>query len=194
MGGKPIKIGETSGCLVVRSFGPRALDRKVPGTFVLHCFCEKCQTAVDVFNTDFRRRKMCQTCSGVRGANLRTKHGGSIRGVKNDLYGAWQQMNNRCNNPKSDAYRWYGAKGIKVCLEWRDFGVFRDWAMVHGYGPGMTLDRIDETKGYHPDNCQYLTKPENSRRMRAQYVYVKRNASPAVVYAYAYDDPCYGDF
>ena len=62
------------------------------------------------------------------------------------------------------AYRWYGAKGIGVCKEWIDNPrLFEDWSMKHGYQEGLTIDRIDETKDYCPENCRWITREDNAR-------------------------------
>lgn len=187
MGGKPITIGERVGKLVVLAIGPR-MDG---GRHMLRCHCDGCDRDIDMLNMVFRRRKACPECSGVRGANLRVTHGGSRRGKQELLYGAWKQMHMRCYNPNTDSYRWYGAKGVTICPEWFDYVTFRTWALANGYGPGMTLDRKEETKGYEPGNCEYVTRSVNSKRMRDQYHFVKK-ATP--VFAYQYDEPTYGDY
>jgi len=72
-------------------------------------------------------------------------------------------MKTRCYNPNHRAYRWYGAKGIKVCDKWQTFdGFVID--MSAGYLPGLSIDRIDPTKDYTKENCRWLTKNENSKR------------------------------
>lgn len=80
------------------------------------------------------------------------------------LYSIWKGMNKRCNNPNCKDYRWYGGKGVKVCEEWQDYLKFREWALQHGYIIGLTIDRIDNRKGYEPSNCQWLTQSENSKK------------------------------
>jgi hypothetical protein len=90
------------------------------------------------------------------------KHGGSGTALFMVLNG----MKTRCENPNSTAYKWYGAKGVKVCPEWKDFAVFRDWAMSHGYKKGLTIDRIDPDGDYCPDNCRWITRSENSKRVQ----------------------------
>ena len=85
------------------------------------------------------------------------------------LYSIWRGMNKRCNNPNCKNFRWYGAKGIKVCIEWRDYIKFREWALEHGYVIGLTIDRIDNGKGYEPSNCQWLTQSENSKKMHKNH-------------------------
>jgi len=77
------------------------------------------------------------------------------------LYRIWKQMHQRCENPRSRAYRWYGAKGITVCEAWGDFETFQGWALAKGYFDGAEIDRDNSSKGYCPDNCWWVTKQDN---------------------------------
>ena len=54
-------------------------------------------------------------------------------------------MKQRCTNPKSKDFKYYGAKGVCVCAEWEDFETFFYWAMSHGYKDGLTIERINGT-------------------------------------------------
>ena len=77
---------------------------------------------------------------------------------KHQLYTTWIMMRQRCNNPKATNYRWYGARGIKVCERWNSFTKF-----VEDMGDrpiDHTLDRIDASKDYEPSNCRWATKDE----------------------------------
>lgn len=69
-------------------------------------------------------------------------------------YIAWQKMKDRCSNPNSDNYKKYGAAGIAVCSRWiHDFAAFLS---DMGQCPsGMTLGRLDNSKGYFPGNCRW---------------------------------------
>ena len=58
------------------------------------------------------------------------------------LYSIWENMKARCYNKNKPKYKIYGAKGIRVCKEWKEsFDSFHDWAVSHGYRDSLTLDR-----------------------------------------------------
>lgn len=90
-------------------------------------------------------------------------HGDSKKKTKfNRLYNVWCRMRQRCYNPKQEKYKWYGGSGIRICDEWLDdYLSFKNWALSNGYKDDLTIDRIDVTKDYSPENCQWLTAQEN---------------------------------
>ena len=76
------------------------------------------------------------------------------------LYRIWKAMRCRCNNPNFFEYHRYGGRGIKVCAEWNSYAVFSEWAYSHGYNDNLTIDRIDNDKGYSPSNCRWVSLSE----------------------------------
>ena len=94
------------------------------------------------------------------------------------IYRIWQKMKGRCyyKNDKKH-YPHYGARGIKVCDEWKDdFANFYNWAMENGYTDELTLDRIDVDGNYEPSNCRWATLEEQSYNKRnTLYVNIDNN-------------------
>lgn len=76
----------------------------------------------------------------------------------------WHNMKQRCQNPNRKDYAQYGAKGITVCQRWQQFANFlRDMGLKP---PGLTIQRVDGSKGYSPDNCKWATWDEQYRNRR----------------------------
>ena len=70
----------------------------------------------------------------------------------------------RCYDKDDRDYRFWGAKGITICDEWlNDRKKFEDWALANGYADNLTIDRIDSSKSYSPDNCRWITASENCK-------------------------------
>ena len=85
---------------------------------------------------------------------------------KTRLYKIWCGMRERCNRVNHSAYKNYGGRGIKVCLEWDDYVAFREWATNNGYSNELTLDRIDVDGNYCPENCRWVTMDEQHKNRR----------------------------
>lgn len=95
------------------------------------------------------------------------------RRKENSCYMLWRSIKKRCYNPNSKSYQWYGEKGITMCDEWKnDYKKFREWCVENGYKDcrelefkdRLSIDRLDPTKGYYPENCRFITVGENSTR------------------------------
>jgi len=85
------------------------------------------------------------------------------------IRGLWGNINSRCSDPHSTGYENYGARGIKVCVEWsQSFAAFRTWVISNlGYRPeGHTFDRIDTDGNYEPGNVKWSKRHEQMRNVR----------------------------
>ena len=92
--------------------------------------------------------------------NTGFKHGLS----KTRLYSIFRGMKNRCYNPNEPAYKNYGMKGIKICDSWlKDIRNFYSWALLNGYNENLTIERIDNSKGYCAKNCRWIPLGEQSK-------------------------------
>src|SRR5258708_6328911 len=83
-------------------------------------------------------------------------------------YKVWKTIRDRCNNPKSKKYPYYGGRGIKLCERWNDYENF-----IADMGPrasGMTIERVNNDGDYEPSNCKWATQAEQNRN-RGKYNY-----------------------
>lgn len=89
------------------------------------------------------------------------KHGYSGTRLEN----IYNDMRSRCYNPKDKNYPRYGNLKIGICPEWKERKNFYEWAITNGYRDDLTIDRIDNSKGYSPDNCRWVTQADQMRNV-----------------------------
>lgn len=96
---------------------------------------------------------------------------------KTRLYKTYRGMIDRCYNPNLKIYAGYGARGIRVCDEWKNsYTAFRDWAISAGYVEGLgrtlqSIDRIDVNGDYCPENCRWATAKVQQKNKRNTTLY-----------------------
>jgi len=164
------RIGRRFGRLVV--VGIRRERRSKRIVIIAQCRCD-CGCVKDVFWRSIAdgRVKSC----GCLNRELAAKHGrdsATHGGSRTRLYNIWTGMKRRCYNHHHVHFANYGGRGIAVCPEWRgDFAAFREWAMSHGYADGLSIDRIDNDRGYSPDNCRWIdTRAQQNNRRTNHFV------------------------
>lgn len=83
-----------------------------------------------------------------------------------DVFKIWMHMKDRCLNPNNSDWSNYGGRGVTICPSWMSFAQFRD-----DMGPRpsreYSIDRIDNTQGYHKGNCRWATKKQQNRNRRS---------------------------
>lgn len=98
-------------------------------------------------------------------------HGATVAGARPHEYWIWLSMKQRCDNPRTKQYKYYGGRGIKVCERWRDYSTF-----IADIGPrpsrAHSLDRYPNPDGhYEPGNVRWATMLEQRHnRSRAAHV------------------------
>lgn len=96
------------------------------------------------------------------------KYTSTTHGQTNSLlYKKWRNIKNRCFREKDSHFKYYGARGITICDEWRnDFKAFHDWSIKNGYKEELQIDRINNDGNYEPSNCRFTTKSVQARNTR----------------------------
>lgn len=88
------------------------------------------------------------------------------------IYNIYRGIKQRCYNTNNQRYNYYGARGIKMCDEWKnDFMVFYNWSMQNNYNDDLSIDRINVDGDYEPNNCRWVNiKKQANNRSTNRYI------------------------
>jgi len=170
---------------VIKEVEPIYYGNKKYRIFLCRCSCGAVKE-LSLMKLRGPRSNKCRSCAT---RETKTTHGCS----DTRLYRVWKGMKYRCYNENFPSYSRYGGRGIGICKEWKNtFAVFKKWAEKTGYREPLTIERINNDKGYSPENCKWIPKKDqslnrNSRR-ELEYNGVKKSVKEwAEEYGMKYD-------
>lgn len=150
-------IGKRFGRLTVIAEGEKSNSRQC--TWICQCDCGNITAPILGDNLRKGASKSCGCLKLDLLVKRSTRHGKSYERI----YHIYAGMKNRCYNTNAPNYVRYGGRGIAICEEWlNDFQTFYEWSIENGYTDQFSIDRIDNDKGYSPDNCRWATNETQS--------------------------------
>ena len=142
------------------------LDIPVKGVKHWFCLCDCTKTtSVSTHKLTSNHTKSCGCLQKEVISRIRTTHGERRVGSTSSEYRTWLSLRDRCNNKNSRDFTNYGGRGVQCCSRWDRFEFFLE-DMGRKPDSCYSLDRIDNNKGYSPDNCRWATSVEQSSNTR----------------------------
>jgi hypothetical protein len=134
-----------------------------------------------------RKTNLCLVCNAKYLKPDNFRHGYS----RSKLYHKYHNMIHRCYNTENKGFKYYGGRGIGVCMDWLDpengLENFYKWSLENGFTEenNLQIDRVDNDGDYCPENCEYISKRENLEKMENLFGVqgrVVKKAKPKVKY------------
>lgn len=120
--------------------------------------CPTCGIHIERMKHQGKAQTECPTCARISQKAKVITHGDRY----SRLYRTWINMKARCYNINEAKYPLYGGRGITVCNEWKDYLIFKEWALANGYTDELTIDRVNVNGNYTPANCKFIPNKENA--------------------------------
>jgi hypothetical protein len=146
-----------------------------------------CGSFINVVAGDLKsgHTKSCGCLNKEKVIERNTTHGMAY----NPLYYIWYEMINRCYNTNHKSYKYYGAKGIKVCQRWLDS--LENFIEDMGERPeSYTVERVNRKGDYCKENCIWATrKVQQNNTSRNVWLEFKEEKKTIAQWAYFYGIP-----
>lgn len=146
-----------------------SLYKKENGIPVWKCKCD-CGNITYVRGKNLKSGAV-KSCGCMLYATKNKTHGES----KTHLYQQWYKMKYRCENPHDRAYKWYGARGIRVCNDWQTFEGFKKWVELTRPNPAYTIERKNVDGNYCPENCIWIPLSEQANNRTTAVIITYNN-------------------
>ena len=133
------------------------------GHWIYKCICNECGFERHSHYGPISGKNKATICRHLRANGEHIPYG--HKWTNKRIAKIFNHMITRCYNQDSKDYRWYGAKGVRVCEQWLNNPMqFEEWALSNGYREDLTIDRIYSDQDYCPENCRWIPLEDNSRR------------------------------